>query len=80
MPNQGNPNSDQKTKKALKDFAKYSTLGIHMIAIMAFGLIGRIKQNNWIEGIEFPLFTIMLTLENVLFSIPYAIKDFIKLK
>lgn len=75
-----NPNSGQKTKKALKDFAKYSALGFQMMAIMILGVIGGMKLDNWIEGIEFPLFTILFALGGVIFATYYAIKDFINPK
>jgi len=49
-----------------------------MISIMFLGVIGGMKLDKWISGIEFPLFTVTLTLASVIFATYYAIKDFIK--
>ncbi len=80
MSEQKNQNSGQKNKKALNDFAKYSTIGFQMIAIMILGAFGGMKLDKWISAIEFPLFTIVLTLAGVIIAIYYSIKDFLKPK
>ncbi|MFC2103798.1 AtpZ/AtpI family protein [Bacteroidota bacterium] len=78
MSEQKNQNSNQKNKKAPSDFAKYSAIGFQMIAIMVIGVLGGMKLDKWITGIEFPVFTVVLTLSSVIFATYYAIKDFIK--
>jgi len=47
-----------------------------MLAIMLIGVFGGLKLDDWI-GTR-PIFTIIITLLAVIFSIYYAIKDFIK--
>jgi len=73
-----NQNSETKNKKAHSDFAKYSAIGFQMIAIMVIGVLGGMKLDKWITGIEFPVFTIVLTISSVVFATYYAIKDFLK--
>jgi ATP synthase protein I len=73
-----NQNSETKNKKAHSDFAKYSAIGFQMIAIMVIGVLGGMKLDQWITGIEFPVFTIVLTISSVIFATYYAIKDFLK--
>ena len=80
MLKQKNQNSEQKNKKALSDLAKYSAIGFQMIAFMVIGVLGGMKLDQWIKGIEFPLFTVVLTLVSVIFATYYSIKDFIKPK
>ena len=78
MSEKKNQNSETKNKKAPSDFAKYSAIGFQMIAIMVIGVLGGMKLDKWITGIEFPVFTVVLTLSSVIFATYYAIKDFIK--
>ncbi len=78
MSDQKNQNSETKNKKAPSDFAKYSAIGFQMIAIMVIGVLGGLKLDQWITGIEFPVFTVVLTLASVIFATYYAIKDFLK--
>lgn len=80
MSEQKNQNSETKNKKAHSDFAKYSAIGFQMIAIMVIGVLGGMKLDKWITGIEFPVFTVVLTLASVIFATYYAIKDFINPK
>jgi ATP synthase protein I len=78
MPEQKNQNSEQKNKKAPSDFAKYSAIGFQMIAIIIIGVVGGMKLDKWITGIEFPVFTMVLSISSVVFATYYAIKDFLK--
>jgi hypothetical protein len=45
---------------------------------MVIGVIGGMTLDKWISSIEFPVFTVVLTLAGVIFATYYAIKDFIK--
>lgn len=72
-----NQNSE-KNKKAHSDFAKYSAIGFQMIAIIVIAVLGGMKLDKWITGIEFPVFTVVLTIASVIFATYYAIKDFLK--
>lgn len=78
MSEQKNQNSETKNKKAPNDFAKYSAIGFQMIAIIVIGILGGMKLDKWITSIEFPLFTMLLSISSVIFATYFAIKDFIK--
>lgn len=78
MLKQKNQNLETKNKKTSNDFAKYSSLGFQMIAIIVVGVVGGIKLDEWITSMEFPLFTMVLSILSVIFATYYAIKDLIK--
>lgn len=78
MSEQKHRNSKTKNKKAPRDFVKYSAIGFQMIAIVVIGVMGGIKLDKWITSINFPLFTMMLSIFSVVMATYYAIKDFIK--
>lgn len=63
----------------LSNYAKYSTLAFQMIAIILVGVFGGIKLDQ-IVRIEFPVFTVVLTIVAVILSMYYAIKDLLKMK
>lgn len=50
-----------------------------MIAIILVGVFGGLKLDQLINW-EFPVFTVVLTILSVVFSIYYAIKDLIRIK
>jgi hypothetical protein len=50
-----------------------------MIAIILVGVFGGIKLDQ-IVRIEFPVFTVVLTIVSVILSMYYAIKDLLKMK
>ena len=69
---------EQKDKrKKLRSYAKYSNLAFQMIAIILIGVFGGMKLDEWLE-LSFPIFTVVLSVTAVLFSMYYAVKDFIK--
>ena len=78
MSKQKNQNSEQKNKKALKNYAKYSAIGFQMMAIIIIGIFGGMKLDQLITKMEFPLFTMVLSISSVVFATYYAIKDFLK--
>ena len=63
----------------LSNYAKYSSLAFQMIAIILVGVFGGIKLDQ-IVRIEFPVFTVVLTIVSVILSMYYAIKDLLKMK
>lgn len=71
-------NLETKNKKAHSDLAKYSAIGFQMIAIIVIGVLGGIKLDKWMSGVEFPVFTMVLSISSVIFATYYAIKDFLK--
>ncbi|MFH1321533.1 MAG: AtpZ/AtpI family protein [Bacteroidota bacterium] len=64
-------------KKLLKDYAKYSALAFQMIAIILLGLFGGIKLDEYLN-LEFPAFTLTLTLLGLAFALYYLIKQVTK--
>jgi len=50
-----------------------------MIAIILVGVFGGIKLDQ-IVRLEFPVFTVVLTIVSVILSMYYAIKDLLKMK
>ncbi len=68
--------STKNPKTPLHNYATYSSLAFQMLAIILLGVFGGLKLDDWI-GTR-PVFTIVLTILAVIFSIYYAIKDFIK--
>lgn len=67
----------EKKKKYLDNYVKYSSLAIQMIAIILIGVFGGFKIDKWLS-LEFPVFTILLSIISVAGAVYYAIKDFIK--
>jgi F0F1-type ATP synthase assembly protein I len=63
----------------LNNYAKYSTIAFQMIAIILVGVFGGIKLDQVVR-IEFPVFTVVLTIVSVILSMYYAIKDLLKMK
>ena len=78
MPEQKNQNSEQKSKKALKNYAKHSAIAFQMMAIVLIGIFGGMKLDQLITKMEFPLFTMVLSISGVVFATYYSIKDFLK--
>jgi ATP synthase protein I len=66
-----------KVNSGLKDFAKYTGLGLQMIAIILITVWGGIKLDK-LFLIETHVFTIILSLLGVFAAIYFAVKDFIK--
>jgi len=51
-----------------------------MLVIILLCVFAGIKLDDWVHAIEFPLFTLILSLVGVVLGIYYAIKDFIRFK
>ncbi len=78
MSEQKNQNSDQKNKKALKNYVRYSAIAFQMMAIVLIGIFGGMKLDQLITKMEFPLFTMVLSISGVVSATYYSIKDFLK--
>ncbi|MCF8309580.1 MAG: AtpZ/AtpI family protein [Bacteroidales bacterium] len=70
------PINPKKNNKG-NDFIKYSSIGIQMLVIIAFGTWGGIKLDELTD--LSPLFTVLLSLASVGIAIYHAVKDFIKM-
>jgi len=71
-----NPNLSQKKKK-LNNFAKYSTMASQMAIIITIGSLGGLKLDQWLK-LEFPYFTLSLSVLSVAMAVYLAIKDVIR--
>jgi len=71
---------DLKSKKKLFDsYARYSTIAVQMLVIILIGVFGGIELDKLIK-LEFPVFTVVLSVLSVIIAIYYVIKDLIKKK
>ena len=71
---------DLKSKKKLFDsYARYSTIAVQMLVIILVGVFGGIELDKLIK-LEFPVFTVVLSVLSVILAIYYVIKDLIKKK
>jgi hypothetical protein len=52
-------------------------MAVQMAAIIVGGVLGGIQLDKWLK-IEFPIFTLVLTLLSVFLAMYYFIKDIIK--
>ncbi len=68
-----NPDSNP----ALKNYAKYSSIAVQMLAIILFGVFGGLKLDEWVSW-EFPVFTLVLSIFSVVLAIYYVTRDFLK--
>ncbi|MDD3738833.1 MAG: AtpZ/AtpI family protein [Lentimicrobiaceae bacterium] len=65
---------DSKNKRPLFYYAKYSSLALQMIIIIGIGCFAGIKLDKWLN-INFPIFTVSLTLFAVAAAIYIGVKD-----
>ena len=65
-------------EKKINYYAKYSTMGLQMGAIIFIGMFGGIKLDEALGFKKFPIFTILLSLLAVFGAIYLVIKDFLK--
>ena len=70
---------EKEEKKKLNNYAKYTGLGLQMLTIIFVGVFGGYKLDEYFE-MDFPVFTLILSLVAVILAIYYSIKDFIKMK
>lgn len=63
-----------KRKKQLNDYARYSSLALQMIIVIAAGVFGGYKIDKWLEN-SFPIFLIVLSFFGVAIAIYLAVKD-----
>lgn len=73
------PKDQQKIAKSLNSYAKYSGLAFQMIAFILIGVFGGIKLDEWLK-LDFPIFTVILSLAGTVMALYYGIKDFLKMK
>jgi F0F1-type ATP synthase assembly protein I len=66
-----NPNTK---RKPLNDYARYSGIAVKMLSIILIGVLSGIKIDAWLK-LKIPVFTLVLTLFAVGFSMYIIIKD-----
>ena len=66
----------KKKKKYLDSYARYSSIGFQMLAIILLGVFGGVKIDQWLK-LGAPVFTVILSLLSVILAIYYAVKDFL---
>ena len=69
--------ASKKEKRALKAYARYTSIAFQMLAIMLAGVFGGRELDKWVEW-DFPVFTLILTILAVFLSIYTVIKDLIR--
>jgi F0F1-type ATP synthase assembly protein I len=69
----------KKNSTSLNSYAKYSSIAFQMVAIILLGVFGGIQLDKLVK-LEFPLFTVLLSVLAVIFSIYYVIHDLLKMK
>ena len=70
-------NNTEKSKKYLRDYARYSTLAFRLIAIVLLGFFGGMQIDKWLN-LEFPVFTLVLAFTGLFLSLYLLIKDLLK--
>ena len=66
-----------KKKKALNNYARYSSIAFQMLLIILAGVFGGRELDRWLE-LQFPVFTLILTILAVVLSIYFVIKDLLR--
>lgn len=66
-------------KNQLPDYARYSSIAIQMLVIIAGGIFGGYLLDKYLD-LKFPVFTVVLSFLSVAFAIYIVIKDLIKKK
>lgn len=65
------------SENSLKNYARYSSIAVQMLAIILIGVFGGIKLDEWVAW-EFPVFTAIFSILSVFLAIYYVIRDLLK--
>jgi hypothetical protein len=65
------------SKNQLPDYARYSSIAIQMLVIIAGGIFGGYQLDKYLN-LKFPVFTVVLSFLSVAFAIYFVIKDLLK--
>lgn len=68
---------ENKNKQPLKDYARYSSLGFQMLAIILLLTFLGIKADQWLS-LKFPILTVVGALSGVAMALYFALKDLLK--
>ena len=69
--------SNNKKKKYLNNYARYSSIALQMLVIILLGIWGGVKLDEWVN-FQFPLFAVLLSFISVSLAIYVVIKDLLK--
>jgi F0F1-type ATP synthase assembly protein I len=69
--------SIKKKKKSLDNYVRYSNIAFQMLIIILIGVFGGIMLDKWIK-LQFPVFTIILSILSVILSIYTVTRDLLK--
>jgi len=64
-------------KNPLPDYARYSSIAVQMLVIIAGGIFGGYQLDKYLD-LKFPVFTVVLSFLSVAFAIYFVIKDLLK--
>jgi F0F1-type ATP synthase assembly protein I len=70
--------TQNQNKRALSNYARYSSMGFQMLVIILLGMVGGYKLDQWLH-IK-PILTIILSLSSVILSIYIVTRDLLKKK
>ena len=66
-------------KSYLDNYARYTGIAFQMLAIILLGVWGGIKLDEWLQ-LQFPVFTLLLSVLSVFLAIYTVVKDLLKKK
>lgn len=69
--------NNNKKKKYLNNYARYSSIAMQMLVIILLGIWGGVKLDGLIK-MQFPLFTVLFSFISVSLAIYVVIKDLLK--
>lgn len=74
---QDQPTPSKPKKQPDHSYMQYANMGFQMAAIIGIGVWGGIKLDG-LTGLQFPVFTIVLSLFAVIAAIYFVVKDLLK--
>ena len=69
--------NQQKSKFPLQNYAKYTSIAMQMLVIILAGVFGGMELDKWLK-LNFPVFTVILSIVSVFLAIYVVIKDLLK--
>jgi len=69
--------TNNQEKKQLNNYAKYSSIAFQMLVIILIGVFGGVQLDAWLK-LNFPVFTVILSLLSVSLAIYTVVKDLLK--
>jgi F0F1-type ATP synthase assembly protein I len=73
-----NPMNKEQNKRALSNYAKYSSMAFQMLVIILLGIFAGYKLDLWLH--TKPVLTILLSLSSVILAIYFVTRDLLRKK